>query len=79
MKKVHGEQLPLQSAQAESSIQQLAEQSNKDDTVVTEAMAEVLVQQGKAGKAIEVYKKLSLLNPAKSTFFAAKIDQLKEQ
>ena len=79
MKKVHGEQLPLQSAQAESSIQQLAEQSNKDDTVVTEAMAEVLVQQGKAGKAIEVYKKLSLLNPAKSTFFAAKIDQLKER
>ncbi|MCW3093628.1 MAG: hypothetical protein JWP81_4697 [Ferruginibacter sp.] len=78
MKKIHGDQLPEQSGQTDQSIQQLAEQSNKDATVLTEAMAEVLLQQGKVAKAIEVYKKLSLLNPSKSTYFAAKIDQLKE-
>jgi len=39
----------------------------------------VLVQQGRVGKAIEVLEKLSLLNPGKITYFAAKINQLKEQ
>ncbi|MEO5889310.1 MAG: hypothetical protein ABIQ31_03615 [Ferruginibacter sp.] len=78
MKKVHNDQLPPLSGQSDMSIQKLAEQSNKEDAIVTEAMADVLLQQGKAEKAIDVYKKLSLLNPSKSTYFAAKIDQLKE-
>ena len=78
MKKIHSEQLPQQGAQTDVNIQQLAEQSNKEDAVLTEAMADVLLQQGKADKAIEVYKKLSLFNPSKSAYFAAKIDQLKE-
>ncbi len=78
MKKVHNDQLPPLSGQADQSIQQLAEQSNKENAVLTEAMADVLLKQGKVEKAIEVYEKLSLLNPAKSTYFAAKIEQLKE-
>jgi len=61
-----------------NTIQTLAEKSNKEDEVITEAMADVLVQQGRIAKAVEVYKKLSLLNPSKSTYFAAKIDQLKD-
>ena len=78
MKKIHGDQLPQQSGQADLTIQKLAEQSNKEAAVLTEAMAEVLLQQDKTAKAIEVYKKLSLLNPSKSAYFAAKIDQIKE-
>lgn len=78
MKKIHGDQLVPPGGQADVFIQKLAEQSNKEAGVVTEAMADVLLQQGKAEKAIEVYKKLSLLNPSKSAYFAAKIDQLKE-
>ena len=78
MKKLQPEQIPLQSDQADLSIQQLAEASNLETEVETEAMAEVLIQQGKIQKAINVFKKLSLLNPSKSTYFAAKIDQLKE-
>ncbi|MEP7111500.1 MAG: hypothetical protein ABI760_26130, partial [Ferruginibacter sp.] len=78
MKKIHNDQLPEQIGQNEISVQKLAEQSNKEAGVVTEAMAEVLLHQGKAEKAMEVYKKLSLLNPSKSAYFAAKIDQLKE-
>jgi hypothetical protein len=79
MKKIHTEQLADTVNQTDISIQKLAERSNAEDEVVTEAMADVLVQQGKASKAAEVYKKLSLLNPSKSAYFAAKIDQLKEQ
>jgi hypothetical protein len=40
-------------------------------------MAEVYAKQGLRLKAIDVYRKLSLLHPDKSSIFAAKIDQLK--
>ena len=63
---------------AESSIQKLAEKSNQENDVITEAMAEVLLQQGRQAKAIEILEKLSLLNPGKSPYFAAKINQIKE-
>ena len=78
MKKIHTDEIPAQIDNTEIFIQTLAEKSNTQGEVLTEAMADVLVQQGKAKSAVEVYKKLSLLNPTKSTFFAAKIDQLKE-
>ena len=85
MKKMHADQFaetgsaPQSAAQTnEQHIQQLAEASNKEGEVVTEAMADVLVQQGRVGKALEVLEKLSLLNPGKITYFATKINQLKE-
>jgi hypothetical protein len=56
----------------------LAEHSVKNPEVVTEAMAEVWVKQGNSEKAVEVYDKLSLLNPSKRAYFAAKIDHLKK-
>lgn len=62
----------------DQNIQTLAEISNKEDEIITEAMADVLVQQGRISKAVEVLKKLSLLNPSKSPYFAAKIEQLKD-
>jgi hypothetical protein len=58
-------------------IQYIAEKSNKEGEVVTEAMALVYAQQGNIRKAITIYKKLSLLNPPKSAYFAAKIENLK--
>ena len=61
----------------EANIQQIAESSNTVREVVTEAMAAVLEKQGKNDKAIELYKKLSFLNPDKSVYFAAKIKNLK--
>ncbi|UAY51052.1 hypothetical protein [Ferruginibacter albus] len=61
----------------DNSIEKLAEKSNVENEIVTETMAEVLIQQGKIEKAIEVWQKLSLLNPSKSAYFAAKIEQLK--
>jgi hypothetical protein len=47
--------------------------------VITEAMAEVLLQQGRQEKAIEILEKLSLLNPGKRPYFAAKINQIKDK
>jgi hypothetical protein len=78
IKKLQPDQLPLQSEQADLTIQKLAEASNLGVEVETEAMAEVLIQQGKKQKALNVYKKLSLLDPSKSAYFASKINQLKD-
>lgn len=77
MKKIHTADTEANAVVSDIAVQALAAKSNKEGEVVTETMAEVLLQQGKAGKAIEVYQKLSLLNPDKRAFFAAKIEQLK--
>ena len=77
MKKVHVEQLNDEIADNNDLIiQQIAEKSNIEVEAITEAMAEVLIQQGKTDKAIEIYQKLSLLNPVKSAYFAAKIGHI---
>lgn len=76
MKKIHKENFIEGDEQTDKNIQQIAEHSNADAEVVTEAMANVLVKQNKTEKAIEVYEKLSLIYPFKSAYFAAKIDSL---
>jgi len=63
----------------DESIQKTAEASVENNEVETEAMAEVWAKQGKVAKAAEIYHKLSLLNPSKSHYFAAKIEQLNAQ
>ena len=77
MKKLHPAALPVQNSLAEDIIQSAAEVSNIDTEILTEAMAEVLIKQDKKEKAIEMYNKLSLINPSKSAYFAAKIESIK--
>ena len=62
----------------EKKIEQMAEHSIKGRDIWTEAMAEVWLKQGNHGRAVEVYQKLSLLDPSKSAYFAAKIELLKK-
>ena len=64
---------------SEKKVEQMAEHSLEDREIITEAMAEVWEKQGNREKAIEVYSKLSLLEPAKSPYFAAKIEILKKE
>ncbi len=78
MKKVHPEKSKEQmDEKTEASIKSDAEQSNDKADVLTETMAEVFIKQGLTQKAVEVYEKLSLLDPVKSATFAAKISELK--
>lgn len=77
MKKIQPEGNETARNQSDQQIQSIAETSNDDTNVITEAMASVLEKQGKTIKAMEIYQKLSLTNPAKSAYFAAKIDSLK--
>jgi hypothetical protein len=77
MKKVHPDKLAPVNALVETAVQNQAAKSNIEEEVLTEAMAEAFAQQGKNIRAIDTYEKLSLLNPAKSAYFAAKIESLK--
>ncbi len=67
----------IKETEAEAKINNIADSSNKTKEVVTEAMADVLIKQGKTNQAIEVYTKLSFLYPDKSTYFANQIKNLK--
>ncbi len=67
-------QIPVEK---EKQVAELAHHSLDEKQVWTEAMAEVWIKQGERQKAIRIYEKLSLLDPAKSAYFAAKIDTLK--
>lgn len=62
----------------DSGVDQMAASSLADREIITEAMAAVWEKQGNHEKAIETYHKLSLLDPAKSAYFASKIEHLKQ-
>lgn len=68
---------PGTSAEMENAVAEIAKSSNVSREVLTEAMAEVLVKQGQVEKAIQLLIKLSFINPEKSSYFAARIEQLK--
>ena len=75
-----GEVIPTTSPapSVEQKVEQLAETSLNKADVITEAMAEVWEKQGNPEKAIEIYQKLSLLEPSKSPYFATRISDLKK-
>jgi hypothetical protein len=78
MKKIHPDKSRpvIGGVQSEDHIREGAEHSNDLSEVITEAMAEVYLKQGLKEKALEIYRKLSLLEPSRSTTFAAKIAEL---
>lgn len=61
----------------DKKVENMAAHSVEKSEIVTETMAEVWAKQGNREKALEIYQQLSLLNPSKRAYFAAKIDSLK--
>jgi tetratricopeptide (TPR) repeat protein len=52
---------------------------NLSDSAISESLAEILLKQGKSDKAMDMYRKLSLLNPEKSSYFASKLKEISKQ
>lgn len=79
MKRIAVSEIPTAAeASVEKKVEQMAEHSLAERHVITEAMAEVWVKQGNNAKAEEIYRKLSLLDPLKTAYFASKIEALKK-
>ncbi|MDR1112891.1 MAG: hypothetical protein LBL18_03935 [Bacteroidales bacterium] len=51
----------------------------EDNKIITETLADIYANQGYYGKAIKMYKKLALIFPKKSSYFATRILQVKNQ
>ena len=49
---------------------------DEEDDLVSEEIAEIYAAQGLNSQAIAIYRKLSLLNPKKSAYFADQIEKL---
>ncbi len=53
-----------------------AKKKQKEAEVISETLAELMAKQGYTDRAIEMYKRLSLLFPEKNSYFAGKIEDL---
>ena len=64
----------------EEAVVDLAESSaSENDDIISETIAQIYSKQGKTDKAIEVYKKLSLKFPEKSSYFALRIAEVQKE
>ncbi len=63
---------------ASPSENDLSEESVKFyDDIISETLAEIYLRQGKINQSLDIYNKLSLKFPEKSSYFAKKIERIK--
>ena len=66
-----------QEGEVEGDVLTEAEIDDEDD-LVSEELAEIYLAQGLKSEAVEIYRKLSLLNSEKSAYFAEKIENIEK-
>lgn len=67
---------PLKSSENQPDLSETSTSFNED--LVSENLAQILVNQGKKSKAIDIYKKLIWKFPQKKAYFASRIEELQK-
>lgn len=72
--------MPQSDASVEVQNVDIQEESEHDnDDIFSETLASIYIKQKQYSKAINIFRKLSLKNPEKSIYFAARISELEKQ
>ncbi len=71
------DEVPKKKKKKKNMHELAAKSIEENDDMISETLADILAWQGNYKKSIEMYKRLCLLIPEKSDYFAAKIEKLR--
>ena len=70
------EEIETSKEKNEYPINSLQDIEHQELDIYTETMADIYINQGLKNKAIQIFEKLSLINPSKSAYFTSRINKI---